>query len=238
MVEQEEVEQRETDQVQQSVPIVPPLIVDKPDSETEAEKPSSSKLIPWILTGLGVFVAVLGVVIARQQYTRSKSMFALTEIVAQWNANTGKFKNRLEEKYPGIYNQERFDLIDEGEATLLFNASEGEGTDHYMTRQTIVELLNYFEYIAASCESGVADEEIVRSFAGGPMKRWGKGLEFFIKVYNERRQGNVWGPYYEMVDKWGLDTCLFLDHSLCPMSKRDKKHKAQAQAEVSSPGNE
>ncbi len=178
--------------------------------------------LPILLTGLGIFVAVLGVLVTWFQYERSKRHFALTEIVARWNENTGRIKDTIEGEYPGIYNQERFDVLGEDEARQLFEANEG--SELYVVRQSLVELLNYFEFIAMVCESDVADEAIVREFAGTAMVRWGKTLRVFLRVYNEERKRSVWGPFYAIVDRWGLGECLFYDHQRCPRARRGVAH--------------
>jgi len=155
-----------------------------------------------VLGILGTVVAVIGVLIAWQQLQRAQRLFAITEIVAKWNDNTSQLKNIIEAEYNGIYNERFSDLLSAQKAKTLYEATESTNEALYKVRQSVVELLNYFEYIALACENAVADEKIVKSFAGAPMMRWNKALAKFIAIYNEDRKSCVWGPYYVLMEKW------------------------------------
>ena len=169
------------------------------------DDPRTAKRRQRILGILGTTVAVVGVFIAWQQYERAQRVFAMTEIVARWNDNTSDLKNTIEAQYPGLYNRDFFDLLNKSQAQALFDATEASDAALFGVRQGIVELLNYFEYIALTCHTGVADETIVREFAGGAMKRWNIALAEFVHIYNEERGSCVWGPYYSLMEAWGAD---------------------------------
>lgn len=174
--------------------------------EPRQDESRTTKSRLGILGVLGAVVALIGVFIAWQQFQRDQRLFAITEVVGKWNDNTSELKDTIEGLYPGLYNGEVFKLLKMKEAIQLYEATESDDAERYKVRQAVVELLNYFEYIALTCEYGVADERVVQGFAGGALKRWNKALGNFIQVYNKDRGSCVWEPYYKLMEKWGEPT--------------------------------
>ena len=117
-------------------------------------------------------------------------------------------RNTIEAYYPGLYNSEFFDLLNRSEAQALYETTQSADPNLYAVRQSIVDLLNYFEVVALMVDRGIADEDIVRAFAGSAMMRWYSALAEFAAVYNERRAVCVWAPYYRLMEAWGADPTL------------------------------
>ena len=161
-----------------------------------------------VRTGAAVLVlaSAWGVYSSLQQSERER--YTHTEIVAKWNDNTQDHRNTIEAYYPGLYNSEFFDLLNRSEAQALYETTQSADPNLYAVRQSIVDLLNYFEVVALMVDRGIADEDIVRAFAGSAMMRWYSALAEFAAVYNERRAVCVWAPYYRLMEAWGADPTL------------------------------
>ena len=70
------------------------------------------------------------------------------------------------------------------------------------TRQHIVALLNYFEFVAASWENQVADREMLENSFKHTILRWHRDLYEFMVLIKKTRNYEPWPPLQRLVDHW------------------------------------
>lgn len=70
------------------------------------------------------------------------------------------------------------------------------------TRQHIVALLNYFEFLAAAWENQVADREMIEHSFKHTILRWYRDLYEFMVLIKKTRNYEPWPPLQRLVEHW------------------------------------
>ena len=81
-------------------------------------------------------------------------------------------------------------------------ASSEKHPSLWETRQHIVALLNYFEFVAAALENQVADREMIENSFKHTILRWHRDLYEFMVLIKKTRNYEPWPPLQRLVDHW------------------------------------
>ena len=126
-------------------------------------------------------------------------------MVRDWNLNTGDHARAIEDVFPHIRDVDRTsghtaELTKEMCKQIYTCAPNNK--NYWEVRFHLIELLNYFEFIAIAYFQNVADREIVTSSFKGPMLKWHDILKNFVDVVHTCEGYEPWKPYTDVISEW------------------------------------
>jgi hypothetical protein len=163
-----------------------------------------------VASEFGIIVTAIGVTVAYSALRANHDWnrrSAAAELLEQWNVRTGPHRKAIERMRPGLLDVVNGQLtqLTIPEAEEVYKSQPED--PNWELRFHIIELLNYFEYIAAVYRGAVADARMVEASFKRPILRYHDVLlENFIAVFKrERGMGQdekPWGPFHDMVAEW------------------------------------
>lgn len=152
-----------------------------------------------LITAIAVVVAIWTLK-ANHDWNRRNYTAAL---IAQWNDKTSIHRRTIEKLRPGL-----IDLDTKGEVIELTKRdaqaiyTSKVDTAEWELRFHFVELLNYFEVIAAAYRNQVGDQQMIEESLRHVLVRWRHILRHFMEVVEEHRGYEPWEPFTTVVDFW------------------------------------
>jgi len=158
---------------------------------------------------LGLIFSLVGLVLSiYYKFSLDKKHYAL-EMIREWNHQTAKDKIIVEKVVPGLYVKCSERLLGEKLSKIYAAASlkeeeltDGEKKEDYLSaKESIVRLLNYFEFVSSAYLNKAVNKKIIRKSFSGTMLRYYCILNDYIKMEFDKTQRNPWQPYTEFVTK-------------------------------------
>lgn len=154
-------------------------------------------------------------------------------MIREWNQQTAKDKIIIERTIPGIYEKCNVTCLDQDKLEKIYNAAysknksndrhlnDDSDIDYLATKESIIRLLNYFEFISSAYLNRAVDRKIIQDSFSGTMVRYYCALHPYIKLEIDKTKRNPWEPYTRFVKtvasrkhKYKLLTpCLKLDQN-------------------------
>lgn len=160
-----------------------------------------AKLIGIIGTFIGVWIAVRSL---RENHEWNRRQYAMN-IIVNWNQNTVEHAKAIEEQFPGIRYLDRMsgamNEITLSRAIQILGAKPE--SEDFNVRFHIISLLNYFEYVALSASTQVADRDIIINTLSGPIRKWISVLHNFNNAVSQCWGFQPWDGLLKTVEQWG-----------------------------------
>jgi hypothetical protein len=155
----------------------------------------------------GLFVSLISLAFSiYKKFNLDKKHYAL-EMIREWNHQTAEDKIIIEKAVPGLYEKCSLRFLKE-RLGKIYNASslkkeeldEGEKIEDYLkVKESIIRLLNYFEFISSAYLNKAVDKKIIQNSFSGTMVRYYCVLNDYIRLEYEKTGRNPWLPYVKFI---------------------------------------
>jgi hypothetical protein len=128
------------------------------------------------------------------------------DLLRDWNANTNDHSQAIEKAFPGIRDVDKttgkVTEISKERAKKIYTSDPVKDENDFLLRFHIIQLLNYLEFVVASYNVNVADEEVIMSTMKNPIVRWATILNNFLDVVEMCEGYQPWGPLRKAIKDW------------------------------------
>ena len=124
------------------------------------------------------------------------------QLIIHWMSQTSMDRWKMVKRIPNPYDINNYSSAISMERIRQIFLCEDELSDDIMLRHSIVEMLNFFEYISVLYLNGIADKKIIDRSMKNPMIRWHEALEEFIKLSIKYNRYNPWEPFSRLIENW------------------------------------
>lgn len=130
---------------------------------------------------------------------------AALKIIEDWNDRTVTHRKAIETAIPGFVDIDQkkdvpLQIINPERAEKIYRSKPG--TPDWDLRFHLIELGNYFEYIAFAYIHHVADRKILETAFLNTLSRWHQGMEHFILIVKKNRGYHPWQPFSDLIGHW------------------------------------
>ncbi|MGO9085917.1 MAG: DUF4760 domain-containing protein [Candidatus Sulfotelmatobacter sp.] len=152
-----------------------------------------------LITAFSVFVAIWTLK-ANHDWNRRNYTAGL---IGEWNDETSIHRKAIEKLRSGLIDLDtRGDVIEISEKDARAIYASKVDTPDWELRFHFIELLNYFEVIAAAYRNRVGDPQMIEESLRNVLVRWRKILRHFMEVVEKERGYKPWEPFTTVVDFW------------------------------------
>jgi hypothetical protein len=157
---------------------------------------------------IGIFVAALAAILIyltlRANHDWNRRQFAI-KMIENWNKATSEHRRAIEKSIPGLVDVDKkshkvIELTME-RATQIYLSKPGDNVD-WELRFHMIELLNYFEFVATAYLNHVGDRKIIEESFKDTLINQETIYKNFVKVVGENRGYEPWKPYTDLVNRW------------------------------------
>lgn len=156
---------------------------------------------------LGFGASAIGLFLAyktlKANHEWNRRQFA-AQLLEKWSSQSVIHRKAIEKHYPGLYDHQKDDalkvLIPEQCEEIYKSTSSNE--ELWNLRFHLIELLNYFEYIAVSYNNNVGDREMIEKSFKCTLIKWNHLLTHFVATVKNHRKYNPWQPFTALANFW------------------------------------
>jgi len=182
---------------------------------------------------IGLIIAVFSLAWATYGQTMLQKKKFAVEMIHEWNSQTAEDRRIIELAYPGIY--DKCKRLDKEEAKNIVNSDESANDEkRQKVKQSIIRLLNYYEFISSAYLNGTANKRIIHDSFATTMVRFYCILEEYVIQQVELTKQNPWIPYIKfikiIISSKNIQKCIYYRdeaNPVCYQSKLDIKFKIE-----------
>ena len=160
---------------------------------------NSQQLAP-VITAIAVIVAAWTL---RANHEWNRRQYAMN-MISEWNSRTAVHRKAIEKAIPGLIDIDKKSNsvaeVSKDRAKAIYGSKPHE--PDWELRFHLIELGNYFEFVASTYTYHVGDRKMIEEAFKGPLTVWHKVLQNFIEVVRENRGYDPWPPFSDVVKIW------------------------------------
>jgi len=127
------------------------------------------------------------------------------DMLRDWNQNVYPHFRSIEHMFPHIrqfdHGEKKFMELTHNKAKEIWSC-DPDKADLWNVKTSILELLNYFEFVTTAYSQKVADGEVIDHSFRNALVQWHDILDKFIKVAAEGLGFQPWQPFIDIVAEW------------------------------------